>query len=64
MNLFDPMQWADMGGWITLMAVSAGTFVLVGVKIAGSRCEEWLEDRLGSSSRDDVPVEVRWRSRI
>lgn len=65
MNLFDPTQWADIGGWFMLMGVSAGTCVLVGVKIAGSRYEDWLEDRVGRSSPpDDVPFEVRWRSRM
>lgn len=62
-NLFDPTQWADIGGWFTLVAVSIATCVLVGVKIAGGRCEEWLEERLGTA-RDDVPVEVGWRRRI
>lgn len=65
MNLFDPTQWADVGGWFTFVVVSTGTCVLVGVKIAGRRCEDWLESRLGGDSTpDDLPIEVRWRSRM
>ena len=64
MNVFDPTQWADVGGWFVFMAVSFCTFVLVAVKIAGARHEEWLDEPIGHRRDDDLPIERRWRQRI
>ena len=64
MNVFDPTQWADVGGWFVLMAVSLGTVVLVGVKIAGTRHAEWLDEPIGARRDDGLPIERRWRQRI
>ena len=65
MNLFDPTQWAETFGWVKLMGVCCGTCVLVAVKIAGARWEEWLDEPVGGRSVDDgVPFDTRWRSRI
>lgn len=65
MNLFDPTQWAETLGWVKLVGVCLGTFVLVAVKLAGSRRAEWFEQQVSSRVADDgVPFETRWRTRI
>lgn len=59
MNLFDPRHWADVGGWFALMGVSLGTVVLVSVKLAGDRWDDWLDERVGRGSvRDDWPFDL------
>lgn len=63
MNLFDPTQWAEVSGWFQLIAVMAGTCVLVGVKIAGDRWDDWLDERVGGDG-DGAPFESTWRRRF
>lgn len=64
MNLFDPTQWAEVVGWVKLMGVCVGTCLLVAVKLAGARHEEWFEQRVSSrGARDGMPFETLWRAR-
>jgi len=42
-NIFDPWQWADAGGFWLLVAVVVGTLVLAATKLAGPRWDEWLD---------------------
>jgi hypothetical protein len=52
-NIFDPNQWADAGGWWLLIAVAVGTLVLAATKVAGPLWDEWLDQPLGHSPPDD-----------
>jgi hypothetical protein len=55
-NVLDPGQWADAGGWWLLLGVMAGTLVLVATKLAGARWDDWLDERVGRGSvRGDWP---------
>ena len=56
-NIFDPAQWADASGLGTLFVVAAGTLILVAGKLAGSRWDDWLDERWGRGSiKDDWPT--------
>ncbi len=57
MNIFDPAQWADASGLGTIVAVASGTLLLVAVKLAGTRWDDWLDERWGRGSiSDDWPT--------
>jgi hypothetical protein len=59
-NIFDPGMWAESAGWWKLLAVMAGTLVLVGTKLAGERWDDWLDERVGRGSiQDDWPSRSR-----
>ena len=58
MNIFDPGQWSDVTGWVSLVVVSVGTLVLAATKLAGPRWDDWLDQRIGRGSiRDDWPFD-------
>jgi hypothetical protein len=57
-NIFDPGQWSDATGWVSVVVVSVGTLVLAATKLAGPRWDDWLDQRIGRGSiRDDWPFD-------
>ena len=52
-NIFDPGQWADVGGWWLLVSVAVGSLVLAAGKLAGPRWDEWFDQPVGKSSPGD-----------
>lgn len=56
MNLYDPSQWVDPSGLAMIGLVVLGTVLLLAVKIAGERWDDWLDEPRGRGSvRDDWP---------
>ncbi len=53
MNIFDPNQWAHVGGLWVLTAVVAGTLALAASKLAGPTWDDWFDQPLGHSDPGD-----------
>lgn len=50
-NVFDPSQWVDVTGFVTVVVVAAATLVGVLAKLAaGGRWGDWLDEAHGRGS--------------
>lgn len=53
-NVFDPSQWADVTGFVVVLAMACVTIVGVLAKLtAGTRWGDWLDEAHGRGSVDD-----------